>query len=330
MKNLISILLMFGAMLLAIPAIALFMKPSDSEKKPDSSQGGVQIFSESEYYKMLDTTTNTIIEITPRDYVIGAVFAQMPANFEKEALKAQAIIAHTYILKQHATAKNNPLPELLGADFSNNFNMYQACFTQEQVKALYGKDYDENLKKVAEAVDEVMGKVITYNGSLIMPVFHSMSGGMTESAQNAWGTDFPYLKSVKSDWETTEQGFTDKKEFTADELSSRLTVNYKDLKLGDNKSEWIKIIEQSEAGTVMSVQIGDKTIKGSDLKDILSLRSCYYDVSFKDDKFTFETKGVGHGVGFSQYGANAMARKGDTYDKLITYYYTGVQIEDIE
>ncbi len=334
MKNLISIILVFGVMLLAIPAVALYKKPAqtkdDSSSKIIKKDVRVEALKEPEVYKMLDTKTNTIFEIKPRDYVIGAVFAQMPANFEKEALKSQAIIAHTYILRQHETVVQNSLPDLMGADFSNNFNMYQAYFNAEQAKSLYGDEYNTNLKKISEAVDEVMKKVVTYNGSLISPAFHSMSGGMTESAKNAWGTDLPYLQPVKSDGETKEKGFSETKTFSAEEISTRLKQDYKDIKLGEDKSQWLKVGDKSESGTVLTLTAGDKTIKGSDLKSILSLRSCNFEISFKDDTFTIVSKGVGHGVGFSQYGANAMAKSGSTYDKLLSYYYTGIKIEDIK
>lgn len=334
MKNLISIILVFGVMLLAIPAVALYKKPAqtkdDSSSKIIKKDVKVESLKEPEVYKMLDTKTNTIFEIKPRDYVIGAVFAQMPANFEKEALKAQAIIAHTYILRQHETVIQNSLPDLMGADFSNNFNMYQAYFNAEQAKSLYGDEYNANLKKISEAVDEVMKKVVTYDGSLISPAFHSMSGGMTESAKNAWGTDLPYLQPVKSDGETKEKGFSESNTFSAEEISTRLKQDYKDIKLGEDKSQWLKVGDKSESGTVLTLTAGDKTIKGSDLKSILSLRSCNFEISFKDDTFTIVTKGVGHGVGFSQYGANAMAKSGSTYDKLLSYYYTGIKIEDLK
>ncbi len=334
MKNLISIILVFGVMLLAIPAVALYKKPpqtkDDSSSKIIKKDVKVESLKEPEIYKMLDTRTNTIFEIKPRDYVIGAVFAQMPANFEKEALKAQAIIAHTYILRQHETVTQNSLPDLMGADFSNNFNMYQAYFNAEQAKSLYGDEYNTNLKKITEAVDEVMKKVVTYNGSLISPAFHSMSGGMTESAKNAWGNDLPYLQPVKSDGETKEKGFSETKTFSTEEISTRLKQDYKDIKLGEDKSQWLKVGEKSESGTVLTLTAGDKIIKGSDLKIILSLRSCNFEISFKDDTFTIVTKGVGHGVGFSQYGANAMAKSGSTYDKLLSYYYTGIKIEELK
>ena len=330
MKNLISIVLIFGILLLAIPAIALYKSSPQQNENINKKVFQMSNISEPANYKMLDISSDSIIEITPREYIIGAVLAQMPASFESESLKTQAVISHTYILRQHILEVETPTENLNGADFSNDTNLYQAYFTTEQAKALYGKNYEVNLVKITTAVDSVLNEIITYNNEPILPAFHSMSGGMTESAKIAWGTDFEYLQAVSSTGEETAKGFIEEKEYTCDELSARLTQNITDLKLSEDKSEWIKITEKSPSGTVLTLQVGNLAVKGSEIKEIFSLRSCYYDISYNTNVFKITTRGVGHGVGLSQYGANDMAQKGDSYDKIISYYYTGIEIQSLK
>ena len=203
-------------------------------------------------------------------YLIGAVFAQMPASFEPEALKAQAVLCHTYILRQHIIEESSPTAELKGADFSTDTNKYQAYFTQEQAKSIYGSNYDVNYAKIAAAADSVINKVITYNGSLIVTAFHSMSGGITESANIAWGLDLPYLSPVESIGETTEKGFLEEKTYSTDEMSARLVQGIDGIALGDDKSTWLKIVEKSPSGSVLKVQAGDKEVTGSIIKEIFT------------------------------------------------------------
>jgi len=328
MKNFISILLVFTAFLLIIPAIALFKQPPESSTSDILPIETINL-SDADTYKMLNTSTQSIVEISPRDYIIGAVFAQMPASFEAESLKTQAVLAHTYIIRQHAKEQTNPTPNLSGADFSDDINLYQAYFSKEQAKKLYGSEYDMNYVKISKAVDLVLNEIVTYKDEPIMPAFHSMSSGMTESAKIAWGNEIPYLQAVSSIGETKEKSFLEEKTISPDEMSARLTQGFSGLTLGDDKSSWISILEKSPSGTVISVKIGDLTVKGSELENILSLRSCFFEITFDGTNFKVATKGVGHGVGLSQYGANIMALEGKNYKEIVNYYYKNVDIKKL-
>jgi len=329
MKNLFSIVLVFSAFLLIVPAVALFKKPATTTTPISQNLETIDI-TEPTLYKYLDTTANTVKEITPRDYIIGAVFAQIPASFETETLKAQAVLAHTYIVRQHKKEQETPTENLLGSDFSTDTNVYQAFFTVEQAKALYSVDYDVNYAKISKAVDLVLSEIITFENQPILSTFHSMSSGMTESAKIAWGNEIPYLQSVSSTGEEKAKGFTDEKIFTADELSARLATSFSGIKLGEDKGIWISILDKSPSGTVTSVKVGDMTLKGSQLRDALMLRSSCFDVTFDGSSFKFSTKGVGHCVGLSQYGANSMALSGKNYQEIISYYFTGVSINKLK
>ncbi len=328
MKNLISIILVFGVLLLIIPSISL-LNGNTEQAEIKNSVLDIKSIKEPASYKMLDNNTGEIVEMQVREYLIGAVFAQMPASFEPEALKAQAVLCHTYILRQHIIEESSPTAELKGADFSTDTNKYQAYFTQEQAKSIYGSNYDVNYAKIAAAADSVINKVITYNGSLIVTAFHSMSGGITESANIAWGLDLPYLSPVESIGETTEKGFLEEKTYSTDEMSARLVQGIDGIALGDDKSTWLKIVEKSPSGSVLKVQAGDKEVTGSIIKEIFTLRSAFFDIEFDGSVFKITTKGVGHGVGLSQYGANSMAKNASTYEQILQYYYTDVNIDEV-
>ncbi|MBQ6034222.1 MAG: SpoIID/LytB domain-containing protein, partial [Ruminococcus sp.] len=139
-----------------------------------------------EPYKVLDVDSGKVLKVPVREYVIGAVCAEMPASFGEEALKAQAVAAHTYAERQRLRAKESPSAELKGADFSNDTGKYQGYYTKEQIKEAFGDNFDKNYKKIAKAADEVLPYIITYEDAPIIAAFHSMSSGFTESAENAW------------------------------------------------------------------------------------------------------------------------------------------------
>lgn len=281
----------------------------------------------SESFLVQDYKTGKIMDVPVRDYVIGAVCAEMPASFHDEALKAQAVAAHTYAVRQMIREKQSPTPALKGAYFSNNPSKYQAYFTVEDTKKFYKEDFQQNYDKISAAVDSVLDKMLVYNDEPIVAAFHSMSSGKTEDASVIWGKKIDYLVPVDSSSDKNEGTYSQTKSFTKEELKARLTTNYKDAALGDDPSKWIKVLSSSSSGTTTEVQIGNKTVSGVELRDLLDLRSPSYTISYADNKFTFTTKGYGHGVGLSQYGANAMALKGKKYDEILLHYYKGVELK---
>ena len=347
MKNMLSIISCFSALLMTVPALSLAIdksSPDHSLKKTDSSSEVVSVVSKQpadifktkspstdrEYFSVLDINDGQVYNISVRDYIIGAVCAEMPASFHKEALKAQAIAAHTYAVRQSVAERNAPDPELLGADFSNDSSKYQAYFNSDEIKKYYGDKYDEYYTKVSEAVDEVINEILTYNDTPIIAAFHSMSSGITESAENIWGNPVEYLIPAESPTDTSAPKYTEEYVFTAEEISARLTSEYSDISFEKDCDQWFKINEKSTSGTVMSMKAGNKTINGTQLRTILSLRSANFDISYSSDYgFKITTRGYGHGVGMSQYGANAMAQSGKTYKEILMHYYPGTTIDTL-
>ncbi len=345
MKDLMRILGIFTVFVIAIPMLGFFTgrDKTDNAAKSDetvvsetSSAAETAMTAENpealppadEKFKVLDFTSGQVITMTMRDYVIGAVLGEMPATYNTEALKAQAVAAHTYAVRRKQQQLEAPDPELMGAYISNDSTKYQAFFTPEQAKSFYGSGYDEYNKKVAAAVDDVINEILVYNGEPIVAAFHAMSSGKTESAEVVWGNAVDYLVPVESEEDRSAPTFKEEKTFTADELSARLTESGYGITLPDDKSEWIKIESVSDSGTVLKVSAGDKTLSGMEMRLLLDLRSACFTVEYDGGSFVFTSEGNGHGVGMSQYGANAMAEKGSSYKEILLYYYKGAEIEE--
>ena len=285
-----------------------------------------------ETVKILDTEAGKITELSLRDYLIGAVAAQMPYEYEKEALKCQAVLAHTYILSRRMAEKQSPTKELLGADISLDRSIYQPFFFDSDIEELYGKEADKAKKKIADCVDEVIDIVAVYEGEPIVCAFHGISSGFTESAENAWGIDIPYLKSVESEFDPSCKDYSKKYMITDDELKERLLEAYPELEFEGDPETWLDISETSRGGTVLGLGLGDKkkVISGYDFMKIFDLRSPHFKFTHENGSFIFTVCGCGHLVGLSQYGANELARNSKSYEQILSFYLKGIELERLE
>ncbi len=327
MKNYLAVITVFAALFIMVPCVTFLGGPPENVKTPEgNSSSSVSV--DKLTFKILDEETGQVTEMSERDFVIGAVCAEMPAEYHEEAIKAQAVAAHTYGMYQRGRELKDPTPELKGAHLSNDSTKYQAFFTKEQAQAFYGDKFEEYYAKIEKAVDEVLDKIIVYDDQPIAAAFHSMSGGKTEKASVVWGNDVPYLEPVESPADTTAPDFLSTATFTSEELKTRLTAVRAELTLPEDKAKWFTGWERSDSGTVTKVTVGNETFTGLELRAALGLRSACFEVKNEGDTFTFTVKGYGHGVGLSQYGANQMAQEGKTYDEILKYYYTGVDIVD--
>lgn len=335
MKRIFSYTVLFAAAVVIIPAIPMCLSG-----KAGSDSGEVSAIATDElvevpiideaaaedYYKVLDVSTGEIINVPEKDYIVGAVCAEMPATFETEALKAQAVAAHTYAERQRLRELENPTPELCGADFSNDTSKYQGYFTENQAKQYYGENFDMNYSKIKTAADEVSDYIITYNDEPIISAFHSMSSGKTESAEKAWGSAVDYLVPVDSSFDTSAPKYLEEVRYSKDVLREKLTSSFNGINLGDDFTTWLSLGECSESGTVLSVNAGGLTISGNDLRTALALRSACFTIEYVGEEAVITTKGYGHGVGMSQYGANSMALDGSTWQEILQHYYSGCEI----
>lgn len=256
----------------------------------------------------LKLNTGETINIALEDYVIGVVGSEMPALFNSEALKAQSVAARTYALKKTS----------MGATLTATTSD-QVYKTNDQLKAMWGNSYDTYYNKVKNAVLATKGEVMTYNGNYIDALYFSTSNGRTEDPIYVWSYTQPYLKSVDSKWDIGTTFFNATKTISKSEISSKLGVNLTSI------SE-ITINSLTTGGRVNSVTIAGKEFTGVQIRTLLGLRSADFTVSESGNNIVFTTKGWGHGVGMSQYGANGMAKAGYSYSQILKHYYTGISI----
>ena len=252
-----------------------------------------------------------VLNMSLEDYVVGVVGAEMPAEFQTEALKAQSVASRTYALKKTAS----------GATISASISD-QVFNTVDQLKQKWGSSFNKYYTKIQNAVKETKGQCLTYNGSYIEALFFSTSNGRTEDSVNVWGNSFPYLKSVESPWDTKVSGFSQSKSIPMNTISSKLGVNLTSV------SE-ISINSKTVGDRVANVTFCGKSFTGVQVRTLLGLRSADFEVSQNGNNIVFTTKGYGHGVGMSQYGANEMAKSGYSYSQILKHYYTGVSLTTI-
>ncbi len=279
-------------------------------------------------YLVLDTASGEVMEVPVREYVIGAVCAEMPASFEPEALKAQAVAAHTYAYRLALLAQAGTDESMKGAYFSNDSSRYQAFFTDEEIREAFGKNYEEYHRKIEDAVDAVLGEILLYEEEPIIAAFHAMSGGRTESAAHVWGTDVPYLVPVDSQSDLDAPLYEQTVVFSAQEVRTMLEEARNGLMLGGEPEKWLSVAEVSDSGTVLRLNAGSSIFTGQEVRSLFGLRSAAFSVEYTEEGFAFTTKGYGHHVGMSQYGANAMAQTGKTYREILLYYYPGAVIAE--
>ena len=254
------------------------------------------------------------------EYLYGVVAAEMPASFESEALKAQAVAARTYTVNR-SKSPNKDHPD---ANVCSDAAHCKAYLAPEQLSQKFAEN-PTHLEKIRQAVDSTENQVLVYNQEPIAAVFHSTSSGMTENAEDVWGNAVPYLVSVPSEGEEASPRYQETKVFSPEEFQQKINAGTKKIMFSKNPENWFSDWVQNESGSVKSVSLCGVEFSGVELRSLLGLRSANFTVEVSD-VITVNTKGYGHGVGMSQYGANHMAKQGYTYDQILKKYYTGVEI----
>ena len=267
---------------------------------------------------------NDIVSMTMERYLIGVLCAEMPASFEPEALKAQAVAARTNVMYNMNVAKKAKHPD---ADVCTDPNCCAAYRSDELLREKWGRNYVRYITKIIDAVVETDGICMSYEGSPICAFFHSSSAGKTETSGNVWVTDLPYLLCVSSP-ETAEDvpDFIVSVPVTrADFIDTVLTI-YPDAVLDGSGESWISDITYTESGRILDLSIGGVTVKGTELRSMFGLRSTAVTISWYQGDIVFTTTGYGHGVGMSQYGANVMAADGKNFMEILNHYYSGITL----
>lgn len=254
-----------------------------------------------------------IIPMDLEEYLVGAVLSEMPANFELEAIKAQAVAARTFAWRMQSTG---------GKHGDGSICTEPSCCQGYIAPGRYLQRYgtEDDLKKIRTAVTETKGMVLTYQGELIEATYFSCAAGYTEDAAAVWGCEYPYLVSRESPEPVQEETAA----FSSAYLEKTLGTT-----LGDETSTWFSDWEYTEGRGVKSVKIGNRVFTGKALREKLGLRSTAFTVSIQNDVVYFHTKGFGHRVGMSQYGADTMAVTGKNFEEILDYYYSGTKLQSI-
>lgn len=275
--------------------------------------------------KLLHTDTGAVEEIDLDTYLYGVVSSEMPANFELEALKSQAIVARTYTIYQ---IKNGGKHQGV-ASVCDSALCCQAWISKENRMARWEEDVrEEYWNKIVEAVDSTKGKIVLYNGEPINALFHSNSGGKTELSINVWGGNFPYFEAVETSGEENYSSYSSVVEISKDELIKRMLEKYSQFKIDFDNQECIKILEYTENNRVKKIMIGNTELSGVEARSIFGLKSAKFKFEIIGDTIKFSVIGYGHGVGLSQCGSDALAKSGKKYDEIIKHYYKDVEISE--
>ena len=267
-----------------------------------------------------DQSTGQSVTLPLREYLIGAVAAEMPVRWPDEALKAQAVAAHSYALyrRDHSTEEN-------GAWFTADPARRQGCLTDAVLHSYWGTGYAANYARLSALVDAVQTQVLYYGDAPAGTSYFAMSNGRTEASENVWGTALPYLIPVDSGTDLSADNYQYTAVFSAAQVQQAFSGLGITADLAAPES-WFGPVEQTSSGYTKSLTVCGQTVSGTALRQALGLRSTCFTVQYQSGNFSFTTRGYGHGVGLSQWGAKAMAEQGADYADILAHYYPGTQL----
>lgn len=304
-----------------VPASSALPAPGGSLPGMDTGSPETAAFTgDAEVFLIEDQSTGEVQQVPRRDYLIGAVAAEMPLSWPDEALKAQAVAAHSYVLycRDHATAAN-------GAWLSADPARRQGYLTDAVLHSYWGTRYDANHVRLSALVDSVLTQVLCYEGAPAGTSYFAISNGRTEASENVWGTALPYLVSVDSSTDLAADHYEYALTLSAQQTAQQLAALGLTADLAAPE-QWFGTPEYTAAGYVAALPVCGQRITGTALRQALGLRSTCFTVRYESGAFCFTTKGYGHGVGLSQWGAKALAEQGQNFADILAHYYPGTSL----
>lgn len=253
-------------------------------------------------------SNGSVINLNMTDYLIGVVSSEMPASFNLEALKAQSVLARTYALKAKQTEKK--LTDTVST---------QSYIDIDQMKNKWRNSFNTYYNKIKNAVENTNGEYLSYNGNYIEALYHSTNNGKTESSLDVFGNYYPYLISVSSEYDKNASSYLRTISMPLDTISNKLGLSL-------NNDSVISILSYTDGGNIKEININGNNFSGKKVRELLGLRSADFDISISDNNANITTRGYGHGVGMSQYGANGMANAGYSYKDILSHYYPGTTL----
>ena len=297
------------------PASSAASVPAPSAPQPEAAPSA-----DAETFLIEDQAAGQVLKLTRREYVLGAVAAEMPVSWPDEALKTQAVAAHTYALycRDHTT-----LPS--GAWLSADPARRQGCLTEPVLRSYWGTAYEQNYARLSAIVDEVLDEVLYYENAPACTSYFAISDGQTEASENVWGSALPYLVSVDSSTDRAADNY----EYTVTFSAAQVQQGLAGLGIAADLAApegWFGPAELTAAGYTKSLTVCGQTVAGTALRRTLGLRSTCFAVQYQSGNFSFTTRGYGHGVGLSQWGAKAMAEQGADHAAILAHYYPGTEL----
>lgn len=322
-KRLFLVHAMFSAAPILIPALIALSVPRTPAKSAAGREPAVSVSAKSEdRISVLDSKSGLLSNVGIEEYLVGVLAGEMPAEYELEALKAQAVAARTYIMyKSLSVSEEHPDAVVC----SNPAHCKAWLSVEECADKWSGANAELYAEKLRRAVSETSGEYMTYDGAPIEAVFFAVCGGRTEASEDVWGGKRPYLRSVESEGD-----------LSCENLCSEVRVStesFRDIIMNANPKAEIDIsapsfseISRTDGGSTAELTIGGQSFSGTELRAMFGLKSANFTLSQDGGEMVFSVKGNGHGVGMSQYGANFMARHGTKYTEILSHYYSNIQI----
>lgn len=296
---------------------------SNGEKAPDAAgdeQLSRTLTDEDLMLRVL--TEGEVREMSMAEYLPMALAGEMPASFEPEALKAQAVALRSYALYY----RSQPKTAHSDADICTDSGCCAAAYTAEQMEEVWGDDAESYRAKILAAVEATDGQYLTYEDEAILAMFHSSSSTATEAGESL-RTALPYLVSVRSpETEEDVRNLVSSVEVSAEEFRASVSRSFPTVSLDGEPESWIGEVTPSAGGRVGSIEVGNQEISGLAMRQLFSLRSTDFSLQWTGESFLFTVSGYGHGLGMSQYGANAMAKDGAFYADILAHYYPGTEL----
>lgn len=296
--------------------------------KVDENNEEVKISKEEskDFFKIYDKSRDSVLDISYKDFLCNSVACEMEPTNNDEALKAQIVAAYTYFCNVKNNQAKKRDPNLKGADFSVESDNRIYYMTDDQLKQRWGENFNLYKEKLMKCIDCVYKECLKKNGNYIEALYHSISSGNTESLSDVFGGTCECLVPVASPFDKLAPGYKSQKKIPIEDLKNILKENFNDIIFSENSEKYFEIMERTSSGMVKKIRFFNKEITGRDVRKIFNLRSSNFDISYDNGNFIFTVYGYGHGVGLSQYGAQALAEQGFTYKEILNWYYKGAEL----
>ena len=327
MKKIFKYIVTIMCLIFLLPFLLTITFDKEPQERNDKTDGGnvinKEVYDYGEYKTIkVQTDDGSINEMNLDEYLLGVVSAEMPADYDIEALKAQAVVARTYTL--YTIIHSNKHGD---GTICTSSSCCQAWLSKEDRMDKWDEDVrNANWNKIEEAVYSTSGEVIEYNGEIIDAFFHANSGGKTEVPVNVWGgNDYPYLQSVETSGEDSYSQYSSENIVSKTELERIMKERYSDFSIDWNNNP-VEIVDHTDSNRVKTIKIGNKNLSGVEVRALFKLKSANFICEIDGENIKFSVKGYGHGVGLSQTGADSMAKSGANYKDIINHFYANVQI----